>query len=101
MIRGKKPAPVYLLLLVFFLLVCSGYDLARQDMPQEKSQASQSEKNQEKIVSSPKDIKESVGITVFVGWMWLSVCVLVYFLWLKIKEADRLHRLGYFPNKEK
>jgi len=101
MIRGKKPAPVFLLLLVFFLAFFSGYDLAQQETPEEQSQAAQAEKEQEKIVSSPKNIKESTGLYVFVGWIWLAVFVLVFFLRLKIKEVDRLNRLGYFSNKKK
>lgn len=99
MIRGKKPAPAFLLLLVFFLAFFSGYDLAQQDMPEEQSQAAQAEK--EKIVSSPKNIKESTDIYVFIGWIWLAVFVLVFFLRLKIKEVDRLYRLGYFSQKKK
>ena len=101
MIRGKKPAPAFLLLLVFFLAFFSGYDLAQQETPEEQSQAAQAEKEQEKIVSSPKNIKESTGLYVFVGWIWLAVFVLVFFLRLKIKEVDRLNRLGYFSNKKK
>lgn len=99
MIRGKKPAPAFLLLLVFFLAFFSGYDLAQQDTPEEQSQAAQAEK--ERIVPSPKNIKESTDIYVFVGWIWLAVCVLVFFLRLKIKEVDRLYRLGYFSQKKK
>jgi len=101
MIRGKKPTPAFLFLLIFFLAFFSGYDLAQQDTPEEQSQAAQAEKEQEKIVPSPKDIKESTGISVFVGWIWLAVFVLVFFLRLKIKEVDRLYRLGYFSGKKK
>lgn len=101
MIRGKKPAPAFLLLLVFFLAFFSGYDLAQQDTPEEQSQAAQAEKEKEKIVPSPKNIKESTGLYVFVGWIWLAVFVLVFFLRLKIKEVDRLYRLGYFSQKKK
>lgn len=101
MIRGKKPAPAFLLLLVFFLAFFSGYALAQQDTPEEQSQAAQAEKEKEKIVPSPKNIKESTGLYVFVGWIWLAVFVLVFFLRLKIKEVDRLYRLGYFSQKKK
>ncbi len=101
MIRGKKPAPAFLLLLIFFLAFFSSYDLALQDMPGEQNQAAQAQKEKEKIVPSPKNIKESTGIYVFVGWIWLAVFILVFFLRLKIKEVDRLYRLGYFSNKKK
>ncbi len=101
MIRGKKPTPAFLLLLVFFLAFFSGYDLAQQDTPEEQSQVAQAEKEKEKIVPSPKNIKESTDLYVFVGWVWLAVFVLVFFLRLKIKEVDRLYRLGYFSQKKK
>lgn len=101
MIRGKKPSPAFLLLLVFFLVFFSSYDLAQQDMSEEQSQAAQAQKEKEKIVPSLKNIKESTDSTVFVGWIWLAVFVLVFFLRLKIKEVDRLYRLGYFSQKKK
>ncbi len=101
MIRGKTPAPAFLLLVVFFLAFFSSYDLAQQDMPEEQSQAAQAQKEKEKIVPSPKNIKESTDSTVFVGWIWLAVFVLVFFLRLKIKEVDRLYRMGYFSGKKK
>lgn len=101
MIRGKKPTPAFLLLLVFFLAFFSGYDLAQQDTPEEQVQAAQAQKEKEKIVPSPKNIKESTDLYVFVGWIWLAVFVLVFFLRLKIKEVDRLYRLGYFSGKKK
>jgi hypothetical protein len=101
MIRGKKPTPAFLLLLVFFLAFFSSYDLAQQDKPEEQIQVTQAQKEKEKIVPSPKNIKESTGIYVFVGWIWLAVFILVFFLRLKIKEVDRLYRLGYFSQKKK
>jgi cytochrome b6 len=54
----------------------------------------------ESIVPAPANIRESTAIYVFLGWMWLSLGVLVYLLRLKIKEADRLHFSRYFnPDK--
>jgi hypothetical protein len=58
------------------------------------------ELRQEKIVPGAKNIKESTGIYIFLGWMWLSILVLVYFLKLKVKEADRLHHLKYYSSKK-
>ncbi|MBN1223560.1 MAG: hypothetical protein JXB23_09940 [Candidatus Aminicenantes bacterium] len=48
------------------------------------------------IVPAPKDIKEATAIYVFLGWMWLSILVLIYFLRLKVKETDRIHELKFF-----
>jgi hypothetical protein len=54
----------------------------------------------EKIKPAPKDIKEAVGIYVFLGWIWISIFVLVFILRQKIKETDRIYRLKFFsPDK--
>jgi quinol-cytochrome oxidoreductase complex cytochrome b subunit len=55
----------------------------------------------EKIVPAPQNIKESTAIYVFLGWMWVSIAVLIYFLRQKIRETDRLYFSRYFtPDKE-
>jgi hypothetical protein len=56
------------------------------------------EEIQETIKPAPKDIKEAVAIYVFLGWIWLSIFVLVYILWQKIKEVDRIYRLKFFSS---
>lgn len=54
----------------------------------------------ESVVPGPGNIQESTGIYVFIGWLWLSLGVLVYLLRLKIREADRLRDSRYFdPEK--
>ncbi len=56
----------------------------------------QDESEVETIVPGPKDVKQATAIYVFLGWIWLSIGILIFFLRLKIKEVDRLHRLGIF-----
>ena len=51
---------------------------------------------EETIVPGPTDIKQATAIYVFLGWIWLSIGILIFFLRLKIKEVDRLHGLGFF-----
>jgi hypothetical protein len=55
----------------------------------------------EKVLGSPKDIKEETAIYVFLGWLWLSILVLIYLLRLKIRECDRLDNFDYFLTPEK
>jgi hypothetical protein len=55
----------------------------------------------EKIVPGPQNIKERTAIYVFIGWMWVSIAVLVYILRLKIKEIDRLYFSRYFSPEKK
>ena len=56
---------------------------------------------EEEIHAGPKDIKEEVGIFVFLGWLWFSIFVMIYLLRQKIRESDRLHSYKYFTATEK
>ena len=56
------------------------------------------EETQEEINPAPKDIKEAIGIYVFLGWIWVSIFVLVFILIQKIKETDRIYRLKFFSS---
>jgi hypothetical protein len=90
---------VSLLVLLAFVLLCIASALAQVTIPEEKNQQAQVE--QEKtIIPSPKDIKEKTAIYVFVGWMWLSIIVLIFILKAKIREVDRLHRIKFFSNQD-
>jgi hypothetical protein len=77
----------------------------QQTAPTAKSQdaqvKAQPDKQPEKIIPAPQNIKESAAIYVFLGWMWLSIVVLIYFLRLKIKEADRLYMIRFFSSERK
>jgi hypothetical protein len=69
--------------------------------PQVKTEEAQTKAEPEKIVPGPQNIKERTAIYVFLGWMWVSIAVLVYALRLKIKETDRLYFSRYFsPDKK-
>ena len=61
----------------------------------------QAEAQPEKIVPGPKNIKESAAVYVFLGWLWVSIGILIYVLRLKIKEADRLHAVKFFTPDRK
>lgn len=62
----------------------------------QRSRGDQEKSEIETIVPGPKDVKQATAIYVFLGWIWLSIGILIFFIRLKIKEVDRLHRLGYF-----
>jgi len=66
---------------------------------EKKEIVTQTETEKEKLIPSPKNIKEGTAIYVFVGWMWLSIFVLIYILRLKIKEIDRLYKIKFFSAK--
>ena len=91
---------VSLLVLVAFVLLCVAFVLAQEAVPEEKNQEAQVEQGKT-IIPSAKDFKERTAIYVFVGWMWLSIIVLVFILRAKIKEADRLHSIKFFSDQKR
>jgi len=87
---------------IFSLLASYGPVLssAQQVVEEIQTDTTKAKQESERIIASPQNIKEETGIFVFVGWMWLSIFVLVFFLRLKIREADRLFRLKFFSDEE-
>jgi hypothetical protein len=83
-------------LILLSLLPCT--PLWTQQSEQSSEAQVETEETQEVIKPAPKDIKEAIGIYVFLGWMWLSIFVLIYVLRQKIKEVDRIDRLKFFSS---
>jgi hypothetical protein len=92
---------VCVLLVIFLAVAGLGLGLAQQVPPEEPVQEEVVVEEQGKIIPGPKDIKEKTAIYVFLGWMWVSIIVLVYILKLKINEVDRLLHIKYFDEKDK
>jgi TRAP-type C4-dicarboxylate transport system permease small subunit len=95
--RRRKKSQLLLIcilsLLAFSLLV---FGTDKQVMPEKQNQQIQTQQNPEKIIPSPKNIKERTAIYVFIGWMWVSIFVLIYILAHKIKESDRIYKYKFF-----
>jgi hypothetical protein len=99
------PKRTSLILVVFLFLLLWVWIGAPTCPAQEKAERPedvdlQQKEEPEKIVGAPQDVKQKFGIWVYVAWMWVSVFVLIFFLRLKIKEADRLYRLRFFSAKK-
>jgi hypothetical protein len=97
-IFGKRVLFLTVLFLFCFVSLAPFLNPAQQTVEEPQADTVKSEEESEKIVASPQNIKEETGIFVFVGWMWLSIFVLVFFLRLKIREADRLFHLKFFSS---
>jgi hypothetical protein len=54
----------------------------------------------EPIVPAFSGIKERTAVYVFYAWLWLSIVMLIYFLRLWIKEADRVYKAKYYEPEE-
>lgn len=101
MSRKKKFLGLFLLLAFFHSFFMLEFNFAQQVRQEEQNEKIQVKNNQEKIIPSPQNIKESTGIYVFVAWMWIAIFVLVYILRLKIREVDRLYKLLFLSAKKK
>ena len=86
---------IFLLAIVFSMGQAEVRD-SREASFLQQSQGDLVEDEVETIVPAATGIKQATAIYVFLGWIWLSIGILIFFLRLKIKEVDRLHRLGYF-----
>jgi beta-lactamase regulating signal transducer with metallopeptidase domain len=42
-------------------------------------------------------LKEKTAVLVFLAWLWVVVGILVWLLRMKIREADRVHGLKFYP----
>jgi hypothetical protein len=85
-----------LVMMVFICLSSIAWGFPQQDATANQAQMEMTEGKVEEIVPAPQNIKQATGIYVFIGWIWLCIAVLVYFLRLKVKEADRLFSLAFF-----
>lgn len=91
---------LFLLMIFFLSFFILEYNFAQEVTQEEQEEKVQVKADQEKIIPSPQNIKESTGIYVFVAWMWIAIVVLIYILRLKIREADRLHKLWFLSAKK-
>jgi hypothetical protein len=98
----RKPSflVIVCVFLIFVTWAGTPFSLGQQDAEQSMTSDLQEKEEPEKIVGATRDVKQKMGIWVFVGWMWISVAVLIFFLRLKIKEADRLYSLRFFSAKK-
>jgi len=44
--------------------------------------------------AAPRPVKERMAVYVLLAWVWLSIIVLLGLLRMRVREADRVHRMG-------
>lgn len=86
---------------IMIILLLLPFSFISEAETQEASISSSQEKASEKVIRpGPNNIKEKVGIYVFLIWFWGIIFVLIYILRKKVIETDRLHRLSYFDSPQ-
>ncbi len=66
-----------------------------QEVPPTSVKADAAEPGQGHTAST-RPAKERMAVYVLLAWVWISVAVLLGFLRLRVREADRVHRMGLF-----
>jgi preprotein translocase subunit Sec63 len=100
-LRKKRFLGIFLLVVFLVTFLLLEFNFAQQAAQKVEEEKAQVKDDQQKIIPSAKNIKESTGIYVFLAWMWIAIAVLIYILRLKIREVDRLHRLRFLSAKKK
>ncbi len=101
-VKKRMALPLFALFMLTFVFLTGQLEaIAGQEPPSlQQSQGDRVNADVEVIVPAPTDIKQSTAIYVFLGWIWLSIGILIFLLRLKIKEVDRLHELGFFTKNK-
>jgi hypothetical protein len=47
-----------------------------------------------KAEAAPRPPRERMAVSVLLAWTWLSIAVLFWLVRLRVREADRIYRLG-------
>jgi len=51
--------------------------------------------------AAPRPAKERMAVYVILAWVWFSIAVLLGLLRMRVREADRVHRMGFHRAAEK
>jgi hypothetical protein len=93
----RRPLAPVLLALALAAAVGPGAGRAAQDVANPPAAAKPAVAAPAAEVAPPAMTpREKTGVYVFLAWTWLTIGVLLYVLRLKVREADRVLRTGFF-----
>jgi len=83
-------------------LVASGVLEARvQETPQPSLKPAAATAPGQETPAAPRPARERMFVRVLLGWVWLSIAVLLWLLRLRVREADRVYSMGLDRAAEK
>lgn len=85
-----------LLALAFGAVLLPVTGLAFQEAPKPAAQAPAGEAKPVEVHPGFMSLREKNAAPAFLAWTWLTIGILLYFLRLKIREADRVFRTGLY-----
>jgi hypothetical protein len=91
--RRRKMATVGIL--VLGLLLAAGVLEARvQEATQTSVKPTPAAAPGQETSAAPRPVKERMAVYVLLAWVWFSIAVLLWLLRMRVREADRVHRMG-------
>jgi len=74
-------------------LVSGRLEARAQDAPQAKVGPAAEKAPAQETPAAPRPARERMFVRVLLGWVWLSITVLLWLLRLRVREADRVFRM--------
>ncbi len=93
MIGRRRAIAVMGILLLGSLLAAGLIEARAQETPQASLKTAAAEPGQEKP-ASPRPARERMAVYVILAWVWLTIAVLLGLLRMRVREADRVYRMG-------
>jgi hypothetical protein len=82
-------------IVVFGSLLAAGLLRAHvQETPQDALKSAPAAAPGPETPAAPRPAKERMAAYVLLAWAWVSIVVLLGLLRLRVREADRVHRMG-------
>jgi hypothetical protein len=85
-----------LLAAVLGILAAASPGLAAQSAAAAAPQAAPKAPQEAEVHPAPLSPRDQVGLYVFLACLWLAIGFLLYFLRLRVREADRVFRTGLY-----
>jgi len=92
--RGVLGPGLLAFVLSALTLLCAAH--SSQDARKAPAEKPSVETKAEEVSPAPLTPRERVGRYVFLACLWLSIAFLLYFLRLRVREADRVFRTGLY-----
>ena len=93
----KRNCSTVLVLILTLAVVLPAFLSAQNPAPAKTAAKVKAPPVPEIIHPAYASLKEKTAVLVFLAWLWLIVGILVWLLRMKIREADRVHGLKFYP----
>lgn len=94
MSRRQRWVSILTALALVPFLVAGILEAGSQDVPKAPAGQTAVKAPTEETVAAPRPPRERMAVNVLLAWTWFSIVVLLWLVRLRVREADRVFRLG-------